>query len=214
MNRTAIILLLIAGWPISGCGPSAGEQALRSPEVRQRLLESRQRQEAEQERRMQEYQEIKNSTDAALRAAERLRQATEAAKAAATGDPSTNNDPTNPPVNRDPTGSAEPKPSVPTDAKKTPNPTDAKTPTATETPTATKTPAATRTPADAKTPAAWAQLRAGMSTAAVTALLGPPTATSQDRALLYWHYGAGASAGRIAFLNGSGQLLAWQPPAR
>jgi hypothetical protein len=160
-------------------------------------------------RRQKEYEEIKTSTEAALRAAERLRQATESAatksavtesaKESSAGKSLPDKGPASPSLNRDPASAVE-TPLPPAADKKASNPSAAKS-------------QAAGNPGS-KSPAAWTQLRAGMSTAAVTALLGPPTATTQDRTLLYWHYGSGASAGRIAFLNGSGQLVAWQPPAR
>jgi hypothetical protein len=193
--------ILFAWIGLAGCGPSAGENALRSPEVRQRLLENQERREAELERRRKEYEEIQTSTEAALRAAEKLRQETEIAKG---------NTAVIPPPEAAKTDAAK------TDAPKSAPP--AQTPAVDKAPSVQppasgdeKVPTPTTS---AKGAAAWAQLRAGMSTTAVTSLLGPPTSTSEDRTLVYWHYGAGPGGGRIAFLGGSGQLVAWEPPAR
>jgi hypothetical protein len=172
--RANLTLLFAAACLAPGCGPSAAEQATNSPEFRQRRLEIQQQREAEEERLKKELQDVQTSTEAALRVAERLLQATESAKS----------EPANP---------------TPLIAPAEPGP-------------ATKS-IAVPSAAGLKNSAGWTQLRAGLSTAAVTALLGPPTATTEDRALLYWHYGAGSGSGRIAFLH-SGQLVAWQPPVQ
>jgi hypothetical protein len=59
----------------------------------------------------------------------------------------------------------------------------------------------------------WQSLRAGLSQAEVETLLGKPTATSRDAYLVYWHYGRGDSAGRIA-LTRDGKLIAWDRPVQ
>jgi hypothetical protein len=63
-------------------------------------------------------------------------------------------------------------------------------------------------------PAVWRQMRGGMPAAEVQKLLGPPTRTWTDAYVLYWYYGAGASAGKVAFIGPSQQAIAWDAPLK
>jgi hypothetical protein len=62
--------------------------------------------------------------------------------------------------------------------------------------------------------AAWRRLRGGMPAAEVEKLLGAPTSTSSDAYVLYWYYGTGEAAGKVAFIGPSQQAIAWDAPLR
>jgi hypothetical protein len=66
----------------------------------------------------------------------------------------------------------------------------------------------------AKTTAAmrWTQMKAGMTTDDVVALLGKPTRISSDVFVDYWTYGEGRTTGRVAFIRLSRMTIAWDPP--
>jgi hypothetical protein len=57
----------------------------------------------------------------------------------------------------------------------------------------------------------WQSLRAGLTEAQVEELLGKPTSMSRDAYVVYWHYGRGNGAGRVA-LTRDGKLIAWDRP--
>jgi hypothetical protein len=83
-------------------------------------------------------------------------------------------------------------------------------------PTATVEPPATPTPPvpprNRTTALKWSQMKAGMTTAEVHKLLGPPTRQANDSFLTYWYYGSGRMAGKVAFIRQSQRTMAWDPP--
>lgn len=177
---------------LAGCGDAISDRVVNSPEVQQRLLENEKRRQAEREREQKQLDEIRSSSEAALRLAEELPQKSAPTKA------------TQPAADADGKSSSPPVPSKIVADRAAPVEAAQSRPAA----AVVKSPTAVA----AANPAGWAQLRAGLSPSAVKDLLGPPTTTSEDRTLLYWHYGSGAGSGRVAFLAGSGQLLAWESP--
>ncbi len=59
----------------------------------------------------------------------------------------------------------------------------------------------------------WEQMKAGMTTKQVVALLGRPTRIARDAYVDYWYYGQGRAAGRIAFVRAyETKTIAWDPP--
>jgi outer membrane protein assembly factor BamE (lipoprotein component of BamABCDE complex) len=58
----------------------------------------------------------------------------------------------------------------------------------------------------------WTQMKAGMTTDDVVALLGKPTRISSDVFVDYWTYGEGRTTGRVAFIRLSRMTIAWDPP--
>jgi hypothetical protein len=187
----ASLVIMLGACLLAGCGDSIGEQVANSPEVQQRLVEMEKQRKAELEQKKKQFDEIQASTSAALRAAEELRKG------------SASSIPTTPSVDADQkqsSASVPPKtvvdPPAAVDAAK---------------PSTEKAPVKPPQVAAKANAASWAQLRAGMTSEAVKKLLGPPTATSEDRTLVYWHYGPRAGSGRVAFLT-SGQLVAWETP--
>jgi hypothetical protein len=188
---------------LAGCGDTVSEQVANSPEVQQRLLENEQRRQAERKRQQKQLDEIRNSTEAALRLAEELQPksaSTKAAQPAADTEEKSNSPPVASKVADSAAQVETPKSSSKADETKR------------QSTSATANPAAGNSAA--ANSAGWARLRAGLSKTAVEQLLGSPTSTSEDRTLLYWHYGSGAGSGRVAFLSGSGQLVAWESPIR
>jgi hypothetical protein len=78
-------------------------------------------------------------------------------------------------------------------------------------------PEAPTPPPSKQAPAAalkWSQIRAGMTPAQVTDVLGRPTRIAFDVYLTYWYYGQGRSAGKVAFIRESQRTMAWDPPLR
>jgi hypothetical protein len=192
LMRALLIIMLGAGL-LAGCGDSIGEQVANSPEVQQRLVEMEKQRKAELEQKKKQLDEIQASTSAALRAAEELRKES-APSIPAT--PSVDADQQQSSASVPPKTVVDPPAAVDTDVAK---------------PSTEKAPVKNSPVAVKANSASWAQLRAGMTSEAVKKLLGPPTATSEDRTLVYWHYGPRAGSGRVAFLT-SGQLVAWETP--
>ena len=60
-------------------------------------------------------------------------------------------------------------------------------------------------------PTAWRLLRFGLKEADVRKILGEPTSISRDTALVFWTYGHGQGAGKIA-LTHKGLLWGWDEP--